>query len=67
MSYSRMLLESTYLNDDMYRMRFFESPNCECRKDRVNVEHFLMACETYKEARGKLAESVADICTKVLE
>ena len=26
-----------------------------------NVDPFLMACETYKEAREKLLESVADI------
>jgi len=34
MVYARMLLSQTNLNEDMFRMGFAESPNCDCGEDR---------------------------------
>ena len=60
-SYARLLLGSTNLNDDMYRVGFSESPNCDCGKDRETPDHFLLSCEHFKEARVKLMSCVAEV------
>ena len=45
----------------MNRMNFTDSPNCECSEDRESIDHFLLHCELYKEARKNLLNSIFDI------
>ena len=61
MAYARMLLSQTNLNEDMFRMGFTESPNCDCGEDREDVEHFLMSCKLYKKERKEMLESICEV------
>ena len=60
-SYCRMLLHDTMLNDDSYRTGTSVTPLCECGLERETVEHFLLRCNKYDEARNILMDSIKDI------
>ena len=60
-SYARLLLNSTNLNDDRYRMKFSETPNCECGKDRESADHFLIHCEEHREARQIMFDAIMNV------
>ena len=50
-SYCRILLNDTMLNDDSYRTGTSDTPVCECAS---TVEHFLIRCPRYKQFRSDL-------------
>jgi len=41
------------LNDYCHKINITESPNCQCG-EKETVEHFILYCEQYEEAREKL-------------
>ena len=61
MSYTRILLNSTNLNNDMFLKGLTESPNCECGKNRETIDHFLLECEMYKDQRKKMNMAISDM------
>jgi len=62
-SYCRMLLNDTMLNDDSYRTGTSDTPVCECASKRETVEHFLVRCPRYKQFRSDLISTVQEIGT----
>ena len=52
-----MLPGSTNLNDHLYRMKFVESPNCECDQSRDTIPHYLMECSLHKTNREIMMET----------
>jgi len=62
-SYCRMLLNDTLLNEDSFRNGLRESPVCDCDEERETVSHFLLRCPHYGEIRNKLQNVVDDIWT----
>ena len=59
-SYCRILLNDTMLNDDSYRTGTSDTPVCECAS---TVEHFLIRCPRYKQFRSDLISIVQEIGT----
>jgi len=62
-SYCRMLLNDTLLNEDSFRNGLRESPVCDCDEERETVSHFLLRCPYYEDIRTKLQNVVDDIWT----
>jgi len=62
-SYCRMLLNDTLLNEDSFRNGLRESPVCDCDEERESVSHFLLRCPHYEDIRNKLQNVVDDIWT----
>ena len=62
-SYCRMLLNDTLLNEDRFKTGLRESPMCDCNKERETISHFLLRCPHYEEIRNKLQNVVDDIWT----
>ena len=60
-SYARLLLNSTNLNDDMFKMGIAESPNCECSKSRETPDHLILDCELYKDQRNRMKDKIAKL------
>jgi len=50
-SYCRMLLHDTLLNDDGFRTGISDTPLCSCGVEKESVEHVLLRCQKYTEAR----------------
>jgi len=50
-AYSRMLLHDTMLNKDSFCTGTSDTPLCDCGKADESVDHFLLHCENYTEAR----------------
>ena len=46
------------LNGYLHRFRIKESPLCECGCSKETVEHFLMECRRFKDARSELRRNV---------
>ena len=57
-SYARLLLGSTNLNDNLHKMKFTDTPNCECNEARETIPHFLMECSLYKESRISMMNTI---------
>ena len=57
-SYARLLLGSTNLNDNLHKMKFTDTPNCECNEARETIPHFLMECSLYKESRTSMMNTI---------
>ena len=57
-SYCRMLLNNTMLNEDSYRTQNDESPVCDCGMDYESMEHFLFECKLYSENRKVMYEDI---------
>jgi len=62
-SYCRMLLHDTMLNDDAFRTGVEVTPLCSCNVENETVKHFLFHCINYREARSQLSDIVNDIWT----
>jgi len=48
-SYVKLLLHYTMLEDDSYRTGTSTTPACECRSGRETAEHFLIHCTGYTQ------------------
>ena len=59
-AYSRMLLHDTMLNKDSFRTGTSDTPLCDCGKVYESVEHFLLHCENYTEARKVMLDTTED-------
>jgi len=62
-SYCRMLLNDTLLNEDRFKNGLRESPMSDCNKERETVSHFLLRCPHYEEIMNKLQNVVDNIWT----
>jgi len=60
-AYSRMLLHDTMLNKDSFRTGTSPTLLCDCGKADEPVEHFLLNCENYTEARKVMLDTVKDL------
>ena len=60
-AYSRMLLHDTMLNKDSFRTGTSHTLSCDCGKADEPVEHFLLNCENYTEARKVMLDTVKDL------
>jgi len=60
-AYSRMLLHDTMLNEDSFRTATSDIPLCDCGKADESVEHFLLHCENYTEARKVMLNTIEDL------
>ena len=63
-SYCRMLLRDTMLNDDAFRTGVV-TPLCSCNVEKETVTHFLFDCTNYSEAKSQLSDTVNDIWMSV--
>ena len=62
-SYCRMLLNNTMLNDDSNRTGTAQSPICECGNERETVQHFfLFRCPLHREGRICMLDLIKSIC-----
>jgi len=59
-SFCRMLLNNTMLNEDGYRTQIGDSPVCDCGRDYESVEHFLLDCILYSECRKVMFEDIRE-------
>jgi len=50
-SYCRILIHDTMLKSDSYRTGISDTSLCECGKGEETIEHFLLHCGIYAEAR----------------
>ena len=55
---SRLRTGHCHLNEYLYRFGIIESPQCECGAERETVDHYLLNCELYDEARDILRRKV---------
>ncbi len=55
---SRLRTGHCHLNKYLNRFKIIETPECECGAESEMVEHFLLKCELYDEAREKLRRKV---------
>ena len=60
-AYVRALLNNAALSDNMYRMGFAESRECECGEGRETVEHILMQCSLESENREVLIKEIEEL------
>ena len=60
-SYAKILLNSTNINNNMHQKRLAESPNCECERNRETLEHFLLECKLYEEQRVKIVKAISEM------
>jgi len=60
-TYCRLLLHDTMLNDDSHRTGTSDSPVCECGVERESADHFLLHCNRYEQARNVMIQTVKDI------
>jgi len=70
-AYSRMLLHETMLNKDSFRTGTSDTLLCDCGKADDSVEHFLLHCENYTEARKVMFDTTEDLvstskCRRIL-
>ena len=65
MSYCGILLHDTMLNDDSYRTGIADTYMCECGQERETVEHVLLQCTGYVEARSIMKDYLRDICNNL--
>ena len=50
------------LNDDSYRTGIADTFMCECGQEKETVEHVLLRCTRYVEARNTMKAYLSDIC-----
>ena len=60
-SYCRMLLNNTMLNEDGFRTQVSDSPVCDCGTDYESVEHFLLECKLYSDDRKVMLEDIKEV------
>jgi len=67
-SYCRILIHDTMSNDDAFRTGTSDTYMCECGQERETVEHVLLRCPKYLEARNVMKNCFSDIlCTMNLK
>jgi len=49
------------LNKDSFRTGTSDTPLCDCGKADEPVEHFLLHCEKYTEARKVMLDTIEDL------
>jgi len=49
------------LNEDGFRTQVSDSPVCDCGMDYESVEHFLLECKLYSEARRVTFEDIKEV------
>ena len=64
-SYCRILLHDTMLNDDAFRTGISDTYMCECGQERETAEHVLLRCTRYVEARSIMKDYLRDICNNL--
>jgi len=57
-SYCRILLHDTMLNDDACRTGIADTHICECGQENETVEHVLLRCPRYVEARRVMKDEI---------
>ena len=65
-SYGRMLLHDTILNDDSYRTGTAETPVCDCGQDNETVSNLLLHCSRYTDAIQCLHDTIDDIYSSTI-
>ena len=60
-SYCRMLLNNTMLNEDSYRTQTDDTPVCDCKMDYESVEHFLLECQLHSKYRNIMYEDINEV------
>ena len=60
-SYCRMLLNNTMLNEDSYRTQTNDTPVCDCGMDYESVEHFLLECQLHSKYRNIMYENINEV------
>ena len=53
-----MLTGSTNLNDHLFKMKYSDTPNCECEEARETIDHYLMDCSIYNESRDAMMQQI---------
>jgi len=53
------------LNDDAFRTGISDTYMCECDQERETVEHVLLRCTRYVEARSIMKDYLRDICNNL--
>ena len=64
-SYCRILLDDTMLNEDAFRVGISDTYMCECGQERETVEHVLLRCSRYLKARSAMKDYLNDILNTV--
>jgi len=57
-SYCRIVLHDTMLNDDAFRTGIADTHICECGQENETVEHVLLRCPRYAEARRRMKDDI---------
>ena len=55
----------TMLNDDAYRTGIADTFMCDCGQEKETVQHVLLRCTRYVEARNTMKAYLSDICNKL--
>ena len=64
MSYARLLLNSANICEHLHRMKFADSATCECNLGRETINHFLLECLTYADARKIMIDTIQSMWLK---
>jgi len=64
-SYCRILLHDIMLNEDAFRTGIADTFMCECGQERETIEHVLLRCPRYVEARSIMKHNLSDIWNNV--
>jgi len=62
-SYCRMLLHDTMLQQDSFRSGTSVSTICECGTEEESVQHFLLRCQNFTGIRSELFNNIEDWVT----
>ena len=57
-SFIRLLLDDTALNDDQYRIHLVDSPSCPCNEAIETNYHFMMECELNQMERDIMISNI---------
>ena len=56
-SFTRIILDNAAVNDNMFKMKFADSPNCDCQEAcRETVKHKILHCHSFQREREMLKE-----------
>jgi len=59
-SYARLLLHDTMLKSDSFRTSTSDTPLCDCGYGEETVEHYLLDCCLYVDARREMMNYIQD-------
>jgi len=63
-SYCRLLLHDSMLQDDSFRTGTSDSSVCECGSGKETTEHYLLHCSTYRKQREEMVDQLLQLCDK---